>query len=122
MTSGITGTTRSGATDALLSASATLVITLKPTQSPDVREQARAWSPRSRTSCTLPGKKTGMCRPASIGSDALGIVEDLQLGSSPTTASAPPVRETPTKFPWRRESAARSSPGAFPYHNASTPS
>ena len=36
-----------------------------------------------------------MCRLASSASEALGIVEDLQLGSSPTTARAPPVRETP---------------------------
>ena len=63
-----------------------------------------------------------MCRLASSDSDALGIVEDLQLGSSPTTASAPPVRETPTKLPWRSESAARSRPGALPYHMPSTPS
>ena len=118
----MTGSIRSGATTAVLSASATFVTTLKPTQSPDAREQASACSPRSSTSCTLPGKKTGMCRLASSGSEALGIVEDLQLGSSPTTASAPPVRETPTKLPWRSESAARSSPGALPYHIASTPS
>ncbi len=45
-----------------------------------------------------------MRRLASTDSEALGIVEDLQLGSSPTTASAPPVRETPTKLPWRRAS------------------
>ena len=64
----------------------------------------------------------GMCSEASSGSDALGMVEDLQLGSSPTTARPPPVRDTPTKFPCRSESAARSSPGALPYHRPSTPS
>jgi hypothetical protein len=37
-----------------------------------------------------------MCRLASSDSEALGIVEDLEAGSSPTTASPPPVRETPT--------------------------
>src|ERR671918_278299 len=63
-----------------------------------------------------------MWRLANMGSEALGIVDDLQLGSSPTTASPPPVRETPTKLPWRRESAARSRPGALPYHMPSTPS
>jgi hypothetical protein len=95
---------------------------LKPDHSPEAREQANACRPRSRTSCTLPGKKTGMWRLASSDSEALGIVDDLQLGSSPTMASPPPVRETPTKLPWRSESAARSSPGALPYHIASTPS
>ena len=63
-----------------------------------------------------------MWRLARSDSEALGIVEDLQPGSSPTTASAPPVRGTPTKLPWRSESAARSRPGALPYHMASTPS
>ena len=62
-------------------------------------------------------------RPACAGSGAAtrtrsGCVDDLQPGSSPTTASAPPVRGTPTKLPWRSESAARSSPGALPYHMA----
>src|SRR5215213_3586893 len=118
----MTGVTRDGATVAVPDASATLVTTLKPDQSPDAREHASAWSPRSSTSWTSPGAKTGMWRLASSDSDALGIVDDLELGSSPTTARAPPVRETPTKLPCRSESAARSSPGALPYHMATTPS
>ncbi len=103
-------------------ASATLVTIFMPHHSPEAREQAYACNPRSSTSCTSPGANTGMCRLARSDSEALGMVDDLQLGSSPTTARAPPVRETPTKLPWRRASAARSSPGALPYHMASTPS
>jgi hypothetical protein len=98
-TVGMTGMTRSRATAAVPMASATLVTILKPDQSPEAREQASACSPRSRTSCTFPGKKTGIWRLASWDSEALGIVEDLQPGSSPTMASPPPVRETPTKLP-----------------------
>ncbi len=56
-----------------------------------------------------------MCRLWKIDSEALGSVDDLQLGSSPTTARPPPVRETPTKLPWRSASTARSRPGALPY-------
>jgi hypothetical protein len=59
---------------------------------------------------------------ASIASDALGSVEDLQLGSSPTSAIAPPVREVPQKLAWRMASAARSRPGFLPYHQPTTPS
>src|SRR5829696_2008530 len=121
-TVGITGITRFGATAAVATASATLVTILKPDQRPEAREQARACRPRSSTCCTFPGKNTGIWRLARRDSEALGIVDDLQPGSSPTMASPPPVRETPTKLPCRSESAARSSPGALPYHMASTPS
>ena len=65
-----------------------------------------------------PGRTRACAAPASSDSEALGSVEDLQPGSSPTTAMAPPVRETPTKLPWRSASAARSRPGALPYHMA----
>ena len=49
-------------------------------------------------------------------SDAEGSVEDLAPGSSPTTASTPPVGGHPMWLAWRMASAARSRPGAFPYH------
>ncbi len=63
-----------------------------------------------------------MLKLASSVSEALGSVEDFEAGSSPTAASAPPLRGTPTKLPWRSASAARSTPGALPYQSASTPS
>ena len=118
----MTGATRVGETSAEAIASATLVTILNPLQRPEAREHANACRPRSSTSWTSPGKKTGMLRLARRDSDALGIVDDLQPGSSPTAAIAPPVRETPTKLPWRSASAARSSPGALPYQRPSTPS
>ncbi len=59
---------------------------------------------------------------ASVASVALGRVEDLEAGSSPARATMPPRAPAPTKLPWRSASAARSTPGALPYHQPTTPS
>ena len=59
-TDGITGPTRSGSTSAVPASSATLVTIFTPTQSPEARDSAKPCRPRSRISCTLPGKIVGM--------------------------------------------------------------
>ena len=98
------------------------VTTFIALHSPDAREHATACSPKSRTSCSVPGKNVGMCSAASVASAAEGKVEDLHDGSSPTSASAPPCGWVPAKFAWRSASAARSSPGFLPYQTPVTPS
>ena len=97
----MTGVTRSTPTSAVPAASATLVTTFSADHSPDAREQAIAWRPRSSVSWTLPGTNTGTRSAASSGSDALGIVEDLHAGSSPHSASTPPRGSVPTMLAWR---------------------
>src|SRR5262245_37276306 len=99
-TIGVTGRTRSGATCTVLTASATLVTTFRPTQSPDARDAAIACAPRSSTSCTLPGNSTGIPNDASVDSVADGRVEDLHEGSSPHKATSPPFGCAPEKLPW----------------------
>src|SRR3954447_26430867 len=118
----MTGTTRSGQTWAVPAASAVLATTFIALHRPDAREQAIACNPRSRTSCSVPGKTVGIWSEASVASPALGSVDDLQLGSSPTSASTPPVGEVPAKFAWRIASIARSRPGFLPYQTPTTPS
>ena len=54
------GLTRSGSTSAVPASSATFVTILAPTQSPDVRESMKPCRPKSRISCTLPGKIVGI--------------------------------------------------------------
>ncbi|MDK0524313.1 hypothetical protein [Streptomyces sp. ML-6] len=57
-----------------------------------------------------------------MGSQELGTVEDLLPGSSPIHATAPPSAVVPATVECRIASAARSSPGFFPYQNPVTPS
>ena len=60
---------------------------------------------------SFPGYRIGMCRSTSDASDDDGIVDDLQAGSSPTSATAPPSVDDPANTPCRSASPARSSPG-----------
>jgi len=45
------------------------------------RDIATAWCPRSRTSCGLPGYRTGIPRSASSPSEAPGTVDDFAVKS-----------------------------------------
>ena len=58
----------------------------------------------------------------SVRSEMHGMVEDLQLGSSPASTSTPPDGWAPHMLPWRSGSPARSTPGALPYQTPTTPS
>jgi hypothetical protein len=73
-------------------------------------------------SSTPLGASSGSIRLSAISSQELGSVEDLQIGSSPISATAPPRCAVPLTLPWRIASAARSSPGALPYQKPTTPS
>ena len=97
----------------MAAASATLVTTFSADHRPLAREQAIAWRPRSRTSCTLPGAKVGTCSALSSCSDALGTVEETQPGSSPHNASTPPRRSVPMWLPWRIASVDAIEPGGL---------
>ena len=57
--SGMTGRIRSGWTSAVPAPSATAVTILTPVHRPLARERATPCRPRSRISCTLPGKSVG---------------------------------------------------------------
>ena len=118
----MTGTTRALPTSAVPAASARLVTTLSADHSPDAREQAIAWRPRSSSSWRLPGANTGTRSAASSASEALGIVEERHAGSSPQSASTPPRGSVPTRLPCLIASPARSTPGAFAYQTPTTPS
>jgi len=96
-------------------ASATSAMIFRPVQRPVARESATACSPNSTTSDTEPGASSGMARLCAIGSQELGTVDDLQDGSSPMIATAPPSRAVPARLPCRIASAARSRPGFLPY-------
>ena len=78
----------------------------------------RARAPRRgrRDRASACGGRRGL-RPTTRAS-----VELLALGSSPTNATAPPVRDVPAYTAWRSASAARSTPGALPYQMPTTPS
>ena len=51
-----------------------------------------------------------------------GRVEDLQVWSSPASASTPPNAALPALLPCLSASPERSTPGPLPYHMANTPS
>ncbi len=53
--------------------------------------------------------------------ESLGMVELLQAGSSPPSASAAPWVEVPMYWPWRKASPVRSMPGPLPYQMPVTP-
>ncbi|CAB4881441.1 unannotated protein [freshwater metagenome] len=90
MSSGSTGANRPGPTSMVAVPSATAETIFMPVQSPTSRDIAMPCRPRSRLSCTFPGWRVGMCRSAIDHSDDDGRVDDLQAGSSPTSASTPP--------------------------------
>ncbi len=79
----------------MLAPSAMSATTLTADQVPANRERATAWSPSSRTSATVDGANSGTIRLRAMDSQELGMVEDLQVGSSPIQATAPPRGEVP---------------------------
>ena len=121
-TSGMIGRTRCGSRSTVPVPSATPATTFTAHHSPDARDSAMPWRPRSRACCTSPGYSTGIWRSTMVASDDDGNVEDLALGSSPTRAMTPPWRWVPANTAWRMASDARSSPGALPYQTPMTPS
>ena len=50
------------------------------------------------------------------------MVDDLQEGSSPASASTPPFGAVPAEFACRSASPLRSTPGPLPYQMPKTPS
>ena len=51
--------------------------------------------PELRTSATVDGANSGTIRLRAMDSQELGTVEDLQVGSSPIHATAPPSGDVP---------------------------
>jgi hypothetical protein len=64
----------------------------------------------------------GMLRSTNVAPLDDGSVLLFALGSSPTSATAPPLAEVPANTAWRSASLARSSPGALPYQMPMMPS
>ncbi len=119
---GMTGCTRSGLTSIVPVPSATGVTSFSPDQMPQARERATACRARSSASCGSPGNSSGMCRSTIVASLDDGRVDDLALGSSPTTATTPPCGAVLAKTACRIASPARSMPGPLPYQMPRTPS
>src|SRR5262249_47903399 len=113
---------RSGARSTVAEASAMSATIFRPTHRPLARDMATACRPYSMISATELGASSGIDRLWHIGSPELGGVEDLQPGSSPTQATAPPSGAVPDTLACLMASAARSRPGFLPYQKPVTPS
>ena len=93
-----------------------------PAQMPEKRLMAKACRPRSKISCTLAGKKTGVPQALKIWSLWCAAVELLEAWSSPATAITPPQGVVPAILACLNTSAQRSTPGPLPYQMPNTPS
>ena len=91
-------------------------------QVPAKRLRARPFTPNSNTSATSAGSSSGISRSWKLTSQPEVIVEDLAAGSSPDSASTPPLGELPAELAWRSTSPLRSVPGPLPYQMPKTPS
>ena len=81
---------RSFPSSTVLNSSATSDTIFMPTHKPQYRDKAKPNMPRSRISWALPGYSTGIMASNSAISECEGMVDDLQDGSSPASASTPP--------------------------------
>src|SRR4051794_34983405 len=93
-----------------------------PTQRPAKRDMSKAFTPYSSTSATPEGSSTGISTSMKEYSQPEVMVEDLQEGSSPASASTPPRGAVPALLAWRSTSPLRSTPGPLPYQMPKTPS
>src|SRR5437867_669498 len=86
---GSTIVTRSGATSAVPTASATSVTILKPTQRPEYRDSSKPRRPMSRMSWVLPGKRlVALERQVEAAEGRAAVAGDQRRG----VEAAPPVR------------------------------
>src|SRR5919107_3649542 len=93
-----------------------------PTQRPAKRDMPSAFNPKSRISVTPAGSSTGISTSMKEYSQPEVMVEDLQEGSSPASASTPPLGAVPAELACRSASPLRSTPGPLPYQMPKTPS
>lgn len=97
-------------------------IVFMPDHTPEKRLMAKAWMPRSRISCTLVGKNTGVPQALKMWSLWWAAVELLEMWSSPATAITPPNSVVPAMLACLKTSEQRSTPGPLPYQMPKTPS
>jgi hypothetical protein len=71
---------------------------------------------------TPAGSSTGISTSMKEYSQPEVMVEDLQEGSSPASASTPPFGAVPALLACRSASPLRSTPGPLPYQMPKTPS
>jgi hypothetical protein len=78
--------------------------------------------PRSRISCTVVGKNTGVPQALKMWSLWCAAVLLLEMWSSPATAITPPNSVVPAMLACLNTSEQRSTPGPLPYQMPKTPS
>ena len=97
-------------------------IVFMPAHTPEKRLMANACTPKSKISCTLDGKNTGVPQALKIWSLWWAAVELLEIWSSPATAITPPQGVVPAILACLKTSEHRSTPGPLPYQIPNTPS
>ena len=91
--------TRSGSISTVAVVSTVSDTSLNPVQSPENRDMAQPWRPRSRNSWTPAGCRMGIMASMRANSLWCAEVEDLQVWSSPDSTSTPPWGEVPAVLP-----------------------
>jgi hypothetical protein len=119
---GILICTRSGSIITVALDSTISWMVFMPAHTPEKRLMAKACMPKSRISCTLAGKNTGVPQALKMWSLWCAAVELLEMWSSPATAITPPQGVVPAMLACLKTSEQRSTPGPLPYQMPNTPS